>query len=192
MKTFVIILWVIGLLVTAFSSLLVIEFRNNVRFRIDIADKKRELDDVDRAKIDIEKFKKEIIQLRVEDSLVEKRIPKNEDNPLTLIKKLTLMGSQSGIEKIEFIYEDSTANKQGQVSSFVSKSDVSSRIKPFSIKMEFECEFKQLYSFLKDIFRMERLVLIEGIEIKRLENILPRQTVSIEVNAYTFTGQNSF
>lgn len=191
MKTFAIVLWIIGLLVAVFSTLLIIEVKNNTHLRSDITDRKREIDEVERFKGDIERLKKEIIQQKIEGSLIEKRIPQNEGKPLSLIKKLTLSGSQSGIEKLEFSYEDVQENKQEQFSSQVGfKPQSSSNIKVLPIKMEFECEFKQLYSFLKNILQMERLVSVEGIEVRRSEDILPRQAVSIEVNAYTFVNQS--
>lgn len=124
-----------------------------------------------------------------------RRLPVGEKKPLDLIKTLMRLGSRIGLRNIVFNVKESDPGSQAERSSSDifpegGRQQVSAQPKagvtPLYFTMSFNGSFTQLLDFMKETASMERIVDIEEVKIKRDENILPYQKISLELITYTF------
>jgi len=206
MRGFRVIFFIIIGFFLIIGSLLIFNFRVNVNLKRELKEKTEKVKKTEEAEKELERLEKEIITLQEEATHIEERIPQNEEVPLELMKKLTVLGELAGFRnlKIEYLTEktlsaetaafsyagntssvDYSSTQTQNVSSSRTQSNTIN-VKERYIKMNFECEFPEMVSFLKEILELERLLTIESVEVKRDKRILPRQKVIINLTAYTF------
>lgn len=102
MKGFKFAVVIIGILFLLSVLLFIFEFRETFRLKKEIAEKTARIREVEEAREEIDNLQKDIIGLKLESARIEKRIPYNEEQPLKLIRELTLLGSEAGLRNLEF------------------------------------------------------------------------------------------
>ena len=112
-----------------------------------------------------------------------KRVAVNDLQPLELIKTITGLASQTGLRKINFDLKSG-----GLAGSDAKKPPVPKQFGPSAVvfQMKTEASFTQLLEFLKGLNELERIVTVEKIEISRQTEILPYQSLVMELATYSF------
>ena len=175
-------------------------------------DKSHKLQKAQYAQAHLEELQKQLRQKEEEWERLNRRIPKNEEVPLELIKMIISSASQFELRNVEF----STKRKEKEAGSMavgtqeeeglrgmeategmmeigishkgegtITPPSTSIEVEPLPVEMTFECTFFNLILFLDWLSNMERLVSIEDIKIERKEKILPRQEITLRLVAYT-------
>ncbi|MCG2711384.1 MAG: hypothetical protein L6416_03560 [Candidatus Omnitrophica bacterium] len=206
MKNSKLILIISGMLFAALLSILILEFKINAALKKEWLEKEGSIKAAKKITQEAEKIQKEITDLTIEDSQIEKMVPLNEQEPMGLIKTLSLLANQSKAKNLEIIFlnqgKDSsdTSDQQEQSGTSFSPEDEEDdefseqnetffSLKPQLIQMNFECEFPQVIAFLNKALSLDRIVLIDSVKIERVEKILPRQKVTLMLSAYTFLAE---
>lgn len=127
--------------------------------------------------------------------LLNKMVPAGESQPLTLIKTLIHIGGEMGLKNAVFSIKE--AKKQpdlsiGQTFGAPRQPTAGPQLmpRPLDIEINFEAAYLQILGFLKKLADLERVVAVKDILIERKKEILPRQKVTLELAAYTFSGEN--
>ena len=149
---------------------------------------------------------------------IERKIPQEDKGPFDFIKSISYVASKYNLRNMEFEYkgqadakiklgdskksikkaDDYAKNDKAALSNIenafqqssrdVKKKKLSQKVKKHLIEMTFEAQFEQIIGFLHDLLSMDRIVIIEKMEIERAENILPRQTVILNIAIYNIIG----
>lgn len=201
---FKLIFVIIGVFLFSSLSLSILEFRKNLHLKRNLAKKQAELKTARHAYDHLEDLKRELHQQEKREEELNRILPENEKEPIELIKRITSNLSQFRLRNVEFSLEKeegpmtmeyqegafSTEEMAGtphpQAGTTISAS-LQEEVQPLSFKMSFECEFLDLISFLDWLLNQERLVSIEDMSIKREDKILPRQKITLQLSAYTYS-----
>lgn len=159
----------LGIFLALVVSLFLMQTRSVSRLNKRLADLRSKIQNPEEMQGNKDKFVREVEE---KEKFFSQKVSYNEKEPLELIKQLTLLAQEQGLESIEF-----TIQKRQQQEANISRL-------PFAMNME--GEFRQLVLFLEAVSNLDRLVSVDGIEIERKEKILPRQKVSLQLIAYTF------
>jgi|GEM_PF-2972406 Tfp pilus assembly protein PilO len=191
MKSFKQILIIAGLFFLVFGVLFFMEFRKNSNLKAELETKTARIVEAKEAKSKTEKLQSEISELHNIMVRIEEKIPQDEGIPLDLMRKISLLADNLGFKKIEYQY---LAKSGGITQVKVSAGNdlvpsAGSEAKPLRIAMSFECQFTKLAVFLRNISKLERLVLLEKLTVARVPEINPRQRVSLELTTYTFVNK---
>ncbi len=111
--------------------------------------------------------------LKDQESFLALKIPSNEKEPLSVLRQLTIIASDTEVGKISI-----TADKN-------KKQALTQDLYFFPLSLELECGYSELCLFLKRILSMDRFASIEGLTITRKKEILPRLKVGILLSVYT-------
>jgi Tfp pilus assembly protein PilO len=155
------------------------QFKTNVALRSEFDKKEKELEKAQKANRRLESLSKKSQQLGNELNLLDKRIPKGQQQPLDLIKAITETATRIGLRKP--VFNIKAASSLEDPSPITLGQDANSLF----FEMVFEGTFSQTLDFLKAISELERLVSVEKMQIERGEHILPRQKVTLNLVAYT-------
>lgn len=170
--------------------------------------KEYSIEEAKKVKSESEKIQKGLSGLVVENSQIEEMVPLNEQEPIALIKTLSLLANQSKAKNQEIMFlnkesallnfnsfkpqerEDTAESfKSGEDNEFLNQNEFFFNVKPRLIQMNFECEFPRLIVFLKKVLALKRIVLVDTIKIERAETIIPCQKVTLTLSAYTFLAK---
>jgi len=213
------IISILVIFIILFSFLSILQFKENLSLKKQLNYTQQKLDEAKKIKKEWENFQKELAEYNNKQKLIEKKVPKNEKVPLKLMKKIALLGLKHKLKDMEFKYEEEDkvsfeGTSQGVESSFEDKKNFSLSqtgsqnvfgsefsqqtttsqkeisIKSLSFQIYCKGDFFNLISFLKDILKLERITLIKSIKIKRKEEILPYQSITMDLVTYTFTDLN--
>ncbi|OQX88294.1 MAG: hypothetical protein B6D55_00665 [Candidatus Omnitrophica bacterium 4484_70.2] len=183
MKRFKLVFFLTILFLIVFSFLFFSEYNKNLSLRRELKEKSKELKEAEemRKKLkELEKSKKEQL-LRLKE--LERELPE-ESGEVSLMKEITSLAIHFGVRNIEFVPLVAKDNVEGQRNLTIPF--YTNNVRPHMFRINMEIEFPYLVSFLKNIMNMERVISVENIEIKREENIIPRQKVSLDIISYTF------
>ena len=176
--------------------------------------KKEELTKIQETQQKLDSVEKEVVHLKKEQESVHDMVSLNETTPLKLIKTLTLLGAELGLEKMEFTPEEKKeennivpppppkntsattgAGMQGMTAGSqapgpasgnqVKSSNDPLMVNPIFIRMTFEAPYPQVFLFLEKLQALKRVVSVEDIQVNRVENISPYQKVTLKLVAYT-------
>jgi Tfp pilus assembly protein PilO len=164
--------------------------------------KKKELRAARTAGAGLKKLEKQAESFREEEEKLRQKIPLNDKQPLDLIKTLIRIAREAGLKEIDFDLKEKTARANNNVSgagaagsgmgtiAMVEKSsfDAQSDIQPQPISLEISCQgtFSQLLLFLEKTAKLERVVIVEKVEIERKKELTPRQKIFLRLITYTF------
>lgn len=215
MRAFKLLISLNGILIIGLVGFYVLMILQSRSLQKEEHQKKEELTKIKEAQQKLDALEKEVAHLRKGQEGVYDLVSLNETNPLKLIKTLTLLGAELGLEKMEFVSEEKkedgniasappsnnmTATTgmglqgRGKDNSPVSGSASGNGVKssndslvftPLLIRMTFEAPYTQLFLFLEKIQTLKRVISIEEIQVNRAEKILPYQEVTLRLVAYT-------
>jgi len=117
-------------------------------------------------------------QLDKDEEALYKVIPLGEAQPLNLIRELIQLGSELGLDRVNFSAQP--------ISKELKPKEAKTEPKRSVLQMSFEADFQQLIKFLERISKLKRLVFPKTIHIERSEEILPRQKITLQLTAYYF------
>jgi len=183
MRRFKLVFFLTILFVIVFSFLFLSEYNRNLSLRREFKGKLKKLEEVEelRRRLEgLEKSKEEQL-LRLKE--LSEKLPE-ESGEVSLMREITSLAIHFGVRNIEFvpgIGKNNVAEKNN-----LAISSYANNIRPHIFRMNMEIEFPYLVSLLKNMMAMKRVVSVENIEIKREENIIPRQKVSLDIISYTF------
>jgi Tfp pilus assembly protein PilO len=161
----------------------ILQLRSGADLNKELDAKKEELRDAQVASRKMEDMERKAQELKQKEKKMFKRVAINDAQPLELIKTITGLASQIGLRKLSFDLKSA-----GSPDSNVKKPAVHNQSgpSPVAFQMKAEASFAQLLSFLKGLNGLERVVTVEKIEISRQTEILPYQSVVLELVAYSF------
>lgn len=200
MKSFKLILIIIGIFIAVFSTLLVLEVRTFSGLKEAIAEKSSRIAEAKKTQKESTELEQEVLKLQQEVKEVEYKIPKGEVKPLRLFEEITLLAYKQGMKNVSFTSgeeEDGEAPLESAGAPEEFDEDYSAapgapnsiQVKPLVFTMECESEYQTLLTFLKELFAMERIVTVESVRVERVQDLIPRQKVTLKLTTYTFTGQ---
>lgn len=167
--------------------------------------KKEELRTARAAGADLKKLEKQAESFREEEKKLHQKIPLNDTQPLDLVKTLIRIAREAGLKEIDFDLKEKTARTNNNVSgegvpgagaagmmtiarvekpSFDAQSDRQPR--PVSLEMNCQGTFPELLLFLEKTAKLERVVIVEKVDIEREKKLTPGQKISLRLIAYTF------
>jgi Tfp pilus assembly protein PilO len=161
----------------------IMQLRSSAALNKELGAKKEELHDAQIASRKMEDLEKRGQELKQKENKMIKRVALNDTQPLYLIKSITGLASKIGLRKISF---------ELKAASAVASNDKKPRLPPSApvpvyFEMKFDASFAQVLKFLRELNGLERIVAVEKIEINREVNILPYQSVVLDLVTYTFT-----
>lgn len=156
-----------------------------------------------RLKADLERTKKEskqtqkdmrrFVELRKDPSGLEERaaayarkIPLYETVPAGLMRQLLESGTAAGIKDIRFDHELNSALSDDQAKR---KIDFIAAYAGPKIELEYfimhcRASFQNLYAFLRRLYAIDRLVMLESLTVERRNDAVPEQAVSMVLITY--------
>jgi Tfp pilus assembly protein PilO len=155
------------------------QLKTNTGLRTEFDKKEKDLEKARKASRHLESLSKKSQQLGNELNLLNKRVPKGQQQPLDLIKTITEAANRIGLRNP--VFNVKTASSLVDPSPVALGQDAESLF----FEMVFEGTFSQTLDFLKTLSELERLVSVEKMQIERGEDILPRQKVTLNLVAYT-------
>lgn len=215
MKGFKFLISLNGLLVIGLAVFYGMMIQQSRSFQKEEFQKKEELRKIKETQQKLDSVEKEVADLKEQQESVHDMVSLNETSPLKLIKTLTLLGAEFGLEKMEFTSEekkeeggntvpvpppqntsstagagqgmgkDSSPAMGAASGSGVKSSSAPLMVNPISIRMTFEAPYTQVFLFLEKLQTLKRVVSVEDIQVNRVENILPYQQVTLKLVAYT-------
>ena len=150
----------------------------NVPIREELTIKRGEKEEVEKSTRYLEELKAKPTKLDEEEEVLYEAIPKEEEKTLTLIRELLQLSNQLGLGKINLVTQPA--------SELNLKKSSKTEPKRLVLQMSFEADFQQLIKFLERISKLRRLVFPGAIHIERLEEIIPRQKVKLQLITYSF------
>jgi len=191
---------IIGVLLALCVGTFLFQFKQNMDLKEDFNLKNSRFKEAKSISKRLGVLEKQTSEMKYKEDILERRIPFNEKHPFNLMKLLSKAGGEAGLRKIVFKMnhnfgqaDDSGMPFQPGAGGAVpqvqqTQGDQLSEFSPNpeNIFLIFEGTFPQTMAFIKKITSWERVVTVQGIEIKREEKILPYQKVSLSLRAYTF------
>ncbi|MBU4479105.1 MAG: hypothetical protein KKH34_08510 [Candidatus Omnitrophica bacterium] len=152
------------------------------------------------AQREIDKVQAEVNRLDMETTEIEKMVPVHDEQPLSLIKQMTLLANQLQLKNAEFTYRGNFPDTVGAALEnrglegeegglpvmAASAAQDGLAVQRLIVQMRFEGNFKQADDFFKKLFTLGRLVSVERIRMERDEKIMPRQKITLIIIAYSF------
>ena len=162
--------------------------------------KKEKLRDAQTDSREMENLESKSQELKQKENKMRKLVVVGDTQPLVLIKTITGSANKIGLRKISFELKAGSVNaskdenpllKAGSVNDSKDNNPLSSSAgsgpAPVFFQMKFDASFTQLLKFLQELNSLERIVTVEKIEIKRKTEILPSQSVVLDLITYSFT-----
>ena len=167
--------------------------------------KKEELRAARAAGADLKKLEKQAEGFQEEEKRLRQKIPLNDTQPLDLVKALIRIAREAGLKEIDFNLKEKTARTDSNISgagvpgtgaagmltmaragkpSFEAQSDNQPR--PVSLEMNCQGTFPELLLFLEKTAKLERVVIVEKVDIEREKELTPSQKISLQLITYTF------
>lgn len=190
------------------------QLKNNIDLKKELAKKTELLKETETASRHIKELEVQSKDLKQKAEALYKRMSVDEKTPFSLIKVLINIGGEIGLRKITFSVKEESMDENDKLSltsevpgheSALSKGGPMQEPaqsvgtptlavsgvaqigpKPLYLEMNFEGTFLQLLDFLKKLNNLERIVAVSAIEIKRSEEVLPYQKISLQLITYTF------
>ncbi|MFH1339343.1 MAG: type 4a pilus biogenesis protein PilO [Candidatus Omnitrophota bacterium] len=167
-KTRLVFALTLVILLALVATLFLMQTRLVSRLNNKLADIRSMIQQREQMQSNTDKF---IGELEEKERFFSQKVSRQEKEPLELIRQLTLLAQQHGLKSIEFAIQK-RQKEEGDIYRL-----------PFV--MNLEGEFRQLVLFLEAISNLEMPVSVDGINIERKEEILPRQKISLQLAAYT-------
>jgi Tfp pilus assembly protein PilO len=125
---------------------------------------------------------------KLEDRAAEnsQKIPSLEMVPMGLMRQLFDAGTELGLKEIRFDHELNTKLDDDQLKRKMEfmQTYSSAKIELEYFIMHFKAGFQELYSFLRRVYALDRIVTLERITVERRQNILPEHDVSMVLITY--------
>jgi hypothetical protein len=172
----------LGVLLVIFFFIL--QLQENKKLNKEYKEKKEELGEAQKASRKMDELEKKSQELKQKEVKMKKRVAVGEVRPLGLIKDIAGSAGKMGLRKISF-----ELRKSSVLISKDSKAPLSlpaAGPAPMYFQMKFDSTFNQALKFIQDLSEQERIVSVEKIEISRKAEILPYQSITLALVAYSF------
>lgn len=193
MKNFLRILIIAAIFSILFGSFFAYEFYRNASLKEELMTKTEQVAEARQVKTKTEQLQEEVKALEKDLAVIDKQIPCDEPFPFGIVKTLLGVGESLGLKNINFSFTDNTGETFPINASFAKSGGSipadSLEAAAKHIRMDFECPFAQLVSFVSKLSKLDRLVLVENVDISRSEDIIPNQKICLDVVAYSFVGK---
>jgi hypothetical protein len=173
-----------GLLALLAVFIFILQLRSNSALNKDLSSKKAELKDIQSASRKMEDLERKSQDLKQKENRMLRRVVVGDTQPLGLIKAITGSASKMGLRKISF---DLKTASSGSGKDKKAAPAAGAGPQPVHFVMKFNATFPQALKFIKELYGLERIVSVEGIEMSRNKEILPYQSVTLNLAAYYFT-----
>ena len=185
------------------------QLKNNIDLKKELTQKAQLLKEIETTSRHLKELEVQSRDLKQKAEALYKRVPVDEKQPLSLIKVLINIGGEIGLRKISFSVKEESIDEKDKLSLISGVSGQGSDLskggpmqeaavpvqsaalavsgvaqigpKPLYLEMNFEGTFPQLLDFLKKLNNLERIVTVSAIEIKRSEEALPYQKISLQL-----------
>jgi Tfp pilus assembly protein PilO len=199
---------VVSLMVLLFACFLW-QLRINLSLQQELNKKQEEFKEAASASKRLKKLQRQMQELEEQEKTINNKVPRNEKNPLGLVRTLTNIAADIGLRNAVFTIQESKKLEQ-EVMSLAQQQeglneDTSSPPKvlpafsqgqsaspppagPSALKLEmsFAGTYAQVLNFLKRAAAIERVVAVEAITMERKRETLPYQQISLRLITYTF------
>jgi len=158
------------------SFVFFVEFKKNVVSKKELARKKQELKDAQKASKKLADLEKQAEELHQRQARVQRQVAPQEYKPFDLIRAVARTGARSGLRAIKFELlpaDPAAAEAVPGVAEVI-------------FRIDCEATFPQVLGFLKGLAELERIVGVKKLEISRQPRSLPYQAVSVTLATYTF------
>lgn len=160
------------------------QIRTNISLKQELNTKKEEFKEARSASRRLKKLQRQILALEEREKTINSMVPRNEQQPLGLVRTLSGLAADTGLKNAAFTI------KGGKAAPSDAQAPLPAGIDSLRLEMSFEAALAQTLDFLKRAAGIERVVAVEKVEIERKKEILPCQKVTLELVAYTFSGEN--
>ncbi len=162
----------------------VLQLQSSLGLNKELSAKKAELREAQAASRRMEDLEKKGQELKQEENKMKKQVAVGDTQPLGLIKTITGLASKTGLRKIRFELKTDSANASKDKPSLLLSAGAGPV--PVYFQMKFDASFTQMLEFLKILNGLERIVTVERIEIERKTEIIPYQSVILDLITYSF------
>jgi Tfp pilus assembly protein PilO len=162
----------------------VIQLQSRLGLNKELDTKKEELQDAQTASQRMEDLERKGQELKLKENKIKKQVAVGDTQPLGLIKTITGSASKMGLRKISFELKTDSANTSKGKLPLSSSAGSGPALLYF--QMKFAASFNQILEFLKELNSLERIVTVEKIEIDRKTEILPYQSVVLDLITYSY------
>ncbi|TAN62309.1 hypothetical protein EPN16_01910 [bacterium] len=163
------------------------QIRANISLKQELNTKKDEFKEAKSASRRLKKLQQQIQGLEGREKTVNSMVPRNEQQPLGLVRTLSGLAADTGLKNAAFTIKEGKAAPSGAQAM---ETPLPAGIGSLRVEMSFESALSQALDFLKRAASIERVVAVEKVKIERKKEILPHQKVTLELVAYTFSGEN--
>jgi hypothetical protein len=140
-----------------------------------------------------QKDMRRVLELKKDPTKLEDRAAENSQKisslemvPMGLMRQLFDAGTELGLKDIRFDHELNTKLDDDQLKRKIEfmQTYSSAKIELEYFIMHFKAGFQELYSFLRRVYSLDRIVTLERITVERKKNILPEHEVSMVLITY--------
>lgn len=163
------------------------QVRTNISLKQELNTKRGEFKEAKSASKRLKKLQQQIQELEEREKTINSMVTRNEQQPLGLVRALSGLAADAGLKNAAFTIK---AKKADASDTQAMEAPLPAGLDSLRLEMSFEAALAQTLDFLKKAAKIERVVAAEKIEIGREKEISPRQKVTLELVAYTFSGEN--
>jgi|GEM_PF-2131522 len=200
MRKFKLNIYIFLILLVIFSiGLFIYQIRITNSLKRELSGKESKLEEITTVKEVIYGIEKKLVESELKEQEMLTKIPEGKESIFDLMRELTMLGDEIGLRDINFRMEEKPEGNDKQEGEGkprkgfdlldkkpASSSTLIDKVDYHYIKMSFKCGYRELFAFIKKIINLERLVSIDVVEIKREENTVPRQSITLDLVTYTF------
>ena len=190
------------------AALFVYQLRATNILKKEVLDKKADLQRIKSAGERSEEIKNELAENKHEEEAMLRKVPENKESIFILMRELTFTGGSLGIKDIKFVMNKASKENKNNITGGNIRNNMGgemgykegkqkssgaehtagapSGLITYNLTISFSAGYREVYMFIKNILAMERIVLLESVEVKRDKTILPRQKVVLKLITYTF------
>jgi hypothetical protein len=180
------LIWLsMGLISIMAFSVFILQLQANRKLNKELKEQQEELKGAQSASRKLEALEKKTQELKQKENKMKKLVAVGEVQPLGLIKTITGSASKMGLRKISFELKASSALASKDSKTPVPAAPAQGPA-PLYFQMKFDSTFIQALKFIKELNEQERIVGVEKIEITRKTDILPYQSVTLDLVTYSY------
>lgn len=178
------------------------QLKTNISLKQELNTKREEFKEARYASRRLKKLQRQIQEMQEREKTINNMVTRNEQQPLGLVRTLSGLAADTGLKNAAFTIKGKKAAPPGTQAmeaplpagidsgTQAMEAPLPAGIDSLRLEMSFEAALAQTLDFLKKTTDIERVVEVEKAEIERKKEILPRQKVTLELVAYTFSGEN--
>jgi hypothetical protein len=187
----------IGLVLAGLFFFLFFQIKSNSVLRRKSARLKNDLKNAKVASHQLEDLEKTIEDTNRKAEAIYRRVPENEELPLSLVKSLLPVAVEVGLREVKYDLtqkkEQTKEESAGKAQGPQSPEDAQLQqlgIRKTRLTITCKATFPQIIRFVEQLARLERVAAVKGIVVERDEKLLPYQKISLQLEAFSFQDKS--